>query len=56
MRLENQLNGEVQIVSVSGGIWPKGKRTMKISLQSPWCGRVRLNVESARLYDCFGLI
>ena len=34
----------------------EGKRTMKISLQSPWCGRVRLNVESARLYDCFGLI
>ena len=54
--LENQLNGEVQIVSVSGGIWPKGKRTMKISLQSPWCGRIRLAVESARLYDCFGLI
>ena len=29
---------------------------MKISLQSPWCGRIRLAVESARLYDCFGLI
>ena len=54
--LENQLNGETQIVHVSGGIWPKSKRPMKISLQSPWCGRVRLNVESARLYDCFGLI
>ena len=54
--LENQLNGETQIVHVSGGIWPKSKRSMKISLQSPWCGRVRLNVESARLYDCFGLI
>ena len=53
--LENQLNGETQIVYVSGGIWPKSKRSMKISLQSPWCGRVRLNVESA-LYDCFGLI
>mgnify|MGYP000484168290 CR=1 FL=1 len=56
VRLENQLNEETQIVNVSGGIWPKGRRTMKISLQSPWCGRVRLNVESARLYDCFGLI
>ncbi len=54
--LKNQLNGETQIVHVSGGIWPKSKRSMKISLQSPWCGRVRLNVESARLYDCFGLI
>jgi uncharacterized protein (DUF58 family) len=56
VRLENQLNGETQIVNVSGGIWPKGRRTMKISLQSPWCGRIRLAVESARLYDCFGLI
>ena len=54
--LENQLNGETQIVHVSGGIWPKGRRTMRISLQSPWCGRIRLAVESARLYDCFGLI
>lgn len=56
VHLENQLNGETQIVNVSGGIWPKGKRTMKIALQSPWCGRIRLNVESAHLYDCFGLI
>ena len=56
VRPENQLNGETQIVNVSGGIWPKGRRTMKISLQSPWCGRIRLTVESARLYDCFGLI
>ena len=56
VRLENQLNGETQIVNVSGGIWPKSRRTMKISLQSPWCGRIRLTVESARLYDCFGLI
>ena len=54
VHLENQLNGETQIVNVSGGIWPKGKRTMKIALQSPWCGRIRLTVESARLYDCFG--
>ena len=56
VRLENQLNGEPQTVNVSSGIWPKGRRTMKISLQSPWCGRIRLAVESARLYDCFGLI
>ena len=56
VRLENQLNGETQTVNVSSGIWPKGKRTMKIALQSPWCGRIRLAVESARLYDCFGLI
>ena len=56
VRLENQLNGETQTVNVSGGIWPKGTRTMKIALQSPWCGRIRLTVESARLFDCFGLI
>ena len=56
VQLENQLNGEVQIVNVSCGVWPKIKRTMRIALQSPWCGRIRLTVESARLYDCFGLI
>ena len=28
----------------------------KRQIQSPWCGRIRLAVESARLYDCFGLI
>ena len=32
VRLENQLNGEPQTVNVSSGIWPKGRRTMKISL------------------------
>ena len=40
VRLENQLNGETQTVNVSSGIWPKGKRTMKIALQSPWCGQI----------------
>lgn len=56
VRLENQLNGETQTVQIGCGVWPKGMRTMKIALQSPWCGRIRLTVESARLYDCFGLI
>lgn len=29
---------------------------MKVALQSPWCGRVRVTVESVCLYDCFGMI
>ncbi|MBD4338511.1 hypothetical protein GUH15_21140, partial [Xanthomonas citri pv. citri] len=35
VQLENQLNGETQIVNVSCGVWPKIKRPMKIALQSP---------------------
>ena len=56
VRLENQLNGETQVVETSCGVWPKGEKTMKITLQSPFCGRIRVTVESAKLYDCFGLL
>lgn len=56
VRLENQLNGETQVVETSCGVWPKGEKTMKITLQSPFCGRICVTVESAKLYDCFGLL
>ena len=56
VRLENQLNGETQIVETSCGVWPRGEQTMRLALQSPWCGRIRITVESAKLYDCFGLV
>ena len=56
VRLENQLNGEVQTVQLGCGVWPKRKETMKIALQSAWCGRISLTVEKVRLYDCFGLL
>ena len=56
VRLENQLNGETQIVEIGCGVWPKGEKSMKIALQSPFCGRIRITVESAKLYDCFGLV
>lgn len=56
VRLENQMNGETQSVQVGCGVWPKRSRTMKLTFDSPFCGRIRVNVESAKLYDCFGLI
>ena len=56
VRLENQLNGEAQVVEVGCGVWPKREKAMKLTFDSPFCGRIRLNVESAKLYDCFGLL
>ena len=56
IRLENQLNGEVQSITLSCGVWPKKTQTVRATFGSPFCGRVRLTVASVRLYDCFGLI
>ena len=56
VRLENQLNGEVQSMTLSCGVWPKKSQTVRATFGSPFCGRVRLTVASVRLYDCFSLI
>ena len=56
IRLENQLNGEVQSMTLSCGVWPKRTQTVRATFGSPFCGRIRLTVASVRLYDCFGLI
>ena len=56
IRLENQLNGEVQSMTLSCGVWPKRSKTVRATFGSPFCGRIRLTVASVRLYDCFGLI
>ena len=56
IRLENQLNGEVQSMTLSCGVWPKKTQTVRATFGSPFCGRIRLTVASACLYDCFGLI
>ena len=56
IRLENQLNGEVQSMTLSCGVWPKRSQTVRATFGSPFCGRVRLTVASVRLYDCFGLL
>ena len=56
IRLENQLNGEVQSIALSCGVWPKRNQTVRASFGSPFCGRIRLTVTSVCLYDCFGLI
>ena len=56
IRLENQLNGEVQSMTLSCGVWPKKTQTVRATFGSPFCGRIRLTVASACLYDCFGLV
>ena len=56
IRLENQLNGETQHMTLTCGVWPKRSQTVRATFGSPFCGRVRLTVASVRLYDCFGLI
>ena len=56
IRLENQLNGETQRMTLTCGVWPKRAQTVRASFGSPFCGRIRLTVASVRLYDCFGLI
>ena len=51
LTVENLLNGMIlrEKVHLTGG------QTTR-NLQSSYCGRLRLSVENARLYDCFGLI
>ena len=56
VRLENQLNGEVQSMTLSCGVWPKKTQTVRATFGSPFCGRIRLTLDAVRLYDCFGLI
>ena len=56
IRLENQLNGETQHMTLSCGVWPKRNQTVRATFGSPFCGRVRMTVASVRLYDCFGLL
>ena len=56
IRLENQLNGDVQSMTLSCGVWPKRNQTVRATFGSPFCGRIRLTVASMRLYDCFSLI
>ena len=56
VRLENQLNGEVQSMTLSCGVWPKKAQTVRATFGSPFCGRIRLTLDAVRLYDCFGLI
>lgn len=56
IRLENQLNGEVQSMTLSCGVWPKKTQTVRAIFGSPFCGRIRLTLDAVRLYDCFGLL
>lgn len=55
-QVENQLNGQRASYRLSRGVAPKRGGSMALSLTSSYCGRLRLTVEEARLYDCFGLI
>lgn len=51
----NQLNGEEQLCRCTCGVLPGRTRIVPLAFGSGYCGRVRAEVCSARLYDCFGL-
>lgn len=56
VRFLNQLNGEEQVCRISCGVLPKKTQTMQLAFGSAYCGRVRVEIQRAHLYDCFGLI
>lgn len=51
----NQLNGEQRLCWSTCGVLPGRTRTVALSFGSSYCGRIRAQVRTARLYDCFGL-
>ena len=55
LRAENQLNKEAERIRVMTWLPPKRKKQLVISAGSDYCGRIRLVMEQAVLYDCFCL-
>ena len=53
---ENQLNGQKSEHNVSTWLPSKGKQTETINTGSDYCGRIKVSVKRARIYDCFGII
>ena len=51
----NQLNGENMRIPVMTWVAPNKKQEEQVSLASDYCGRIRLSLESVKIYDCFGL-
>lgn len=53
---ENQLNRQKTQWKQNFWALPGQTRTYRLKLASPYCGRLRLSVTKAKLYDCFGLM
>ena len=56
VRLTNQLTGAQELVTRRASAAPRGRSEMELLLTSDCCGRIRAEVVSVRLYDCFWLI
>lgn len=56
VRIENQLNGQkVTRDQICWALpWRTGHWTLRLG--SEYCGRIRVTVETGKLYDCFGLL
>lgn len=53
---ENQLNRQKSTQTLLCQVLPRQKKTYSLSLRSAYCGRMRLSLEKATLFDSFGLI
>lgn len=56
LRAENQLNKETEQIKVMTWLPPGRKKQLVISAGSDYCGRIKLVMEQAVLYDCFCLL
>ena len=52
----NQLNREKRTMVQVTAVAPKKKKTVTLQAGSGYCGRIRISVSKAKLYDCFGLV
>lgn len=53
---ENQLNREKRKIIQVTAVAPRKEKTVTLQAGSGYCGRIRVSVSKAKLYDCFGLI
>lgn len=56
VKAENQLNRQTQTQRTMTWVLPKKKQSASLHLGSDYCGRIRISLQQAVLYDCFGLI
>lgn len=53
--VENQLNRQKSIRILQCQAFPRKTRVYPLKLRSEYCGRLRISVEAASVYDCFGI-
>lgn len=52
----NQLNREKRNMVQVTAVAPRKEKTVTLQVGSGYCGRIRISVSKAKLYDCFGLV